>query len=158
MKHPDIDRHVEYISTWLAKFGYTLNCTVESLPNGQVGNYESGSVFEKEIQICVSTDNIRVFIEEMNLPQNEYDIQCELTVYHEVGHALMEQLIDWSENIDEMEELLDGYYGKKYFDIFNDDNKTEEQIVEEFAEGMYSTDGSLLQSCFEETDKKLSNS
>lgn len=73
-----------------------------------------------------------------------------------MGHALFEQLIDWSENLEEVETLLDGPFGEKYFDIFNDDNVTEEVLVERFARDFENeTSVSLLRQCWEEINKTI---
>ena len=152
---------LEKISQWLAPLGYTLSIEdMEDEVPGLLGQYENGSVFEKEILIRVSTQNIRTFIKEYNRDfpkeRRNYTDECALTVFHEVGHALMEQLNDYADNIEGFLERLKVDPEEPfspYFDVFYDDNKTEEEVVEDFAWGFLDGSSSKLQKCMEETDR-----
>lgn len=139
------------VSPFLNKFGYSLTIEDTCLPNNRIGEYEAGSVFEKDIIVRIDSRKIRRITGKDN-PYRETDVneQIQLTVFHETGHALMEQLIDWAEYLPEAEELVNGPFGKKYFDIFNDDRIDEETIVERFANAFFDKSPSLLQNCFEE--------
>ena len=155
----ELRRPLKRINDYLQPFGLsvTLDTSPMELSEKYLGEYESGSVFTKEIVIRVNLKGILETADSLGLPYHGYLRQCELTVYHEVGHALEEQLIDWSENIDEMRLLLDCDYGLIYFDIFNDDCVSDEEIVEAFACGICTRTGSLLQRCWEDTNSLLNN-
>lgn len=156
---PEIQAPLDKIGSYLEPYG--LTATLDQDPDGfkenEIGEYENGSVFEKNIIFRINTDNIREAAKEECMYYMDFYLeQCRITVYHEIGHALMEQLIDWTENLEEMEALLDGQFGKTYYDIFNDDNCTEEEIVEDFAKGFDNEKPSLLQRCWEEANKLIS--
>lgn len=121
------------------------------LPRGRVGEYEAGSVFEKTIVIRVSYDNLRAEASEIGLTQGELLREARITVYHEAGHGLMEQLLDWADSFPEETAGL----AEKYFDIFDDANLTEEEIVESFARRFDAGASSLLKSCFVEANALL---
>lgn len=141
------------ICNFLKPYGLTVTCETESIDNGVLGEYESGSVFSYDIICRIDLDNLKKCCKEERCSLAE---QIKLTIYHETGHALMEQLIDYAENLPEMDTLLRGHFGQKYFDVFNDDHLDEETIVEDFAHGFLYNHGSLLQSCFEEFHHSIS--
>lgn len=151
--HIDLLEAVTDIGTWLSPFGYTLQCDDEDLSEGQLGSYEKGSVFEKEILIHVSPDNIEKATQyEINDRYGNPGNQVRITVFHEVGHALLEQIIDWANNIPEIDELCNGPFGEKYFEVL-DDSVEEETVVEDFAWGFFDGIPSPLQKCWEELNK-----
>lgn len=145
------------MTRWLHPFGYSLSLAKEELNPDTLGEYEAGSVFEKEIIIRISLPNIIKCAKENHLNQSQLSDEIRLTVYHEVGHALMEQLLDYAEYYEDISSLLDTSFGDTYFDIFNDDRCTEEQIVEAFARGILNNNESLLERCFKETEQILIN-
>lgn len=155
-------RPVKTINEWLQPFGYSLLVDRE-LPygdepaDGLLGIYDAGSVFEKEIRINIFTDHIRLATTGNRLPRRRYERECALTVFHETGHALMEQIIDWMENIEEAARLADGPFGDKYYDILNDDFLSEEQVVEDFAHAFIRGRDGLLGECFREMSDYLSS-
>lgn len=144
------------INEFLTPFGLSARCRPSAERTGSpVGVYESGSVFEKDITFRLFPRNIIDAFEddaEDTLP----DIleETRITVFHEVGHGLMEQLLDWGESFrDALAEIMDG----KYFDIFYDDNVTEEDIVEDFARAFNKGLNSPLQEAVEEVSSILEN-
>lgn len=143
------------MSQWLRPYGYTLSLERENLNPDTLGEYEAGSVFGKDIVIRISLSNIIKCSKENQLNRSELSDEIRLTVYHEVGHALMEQLLDYAEYYDPISSLLDTSFGDTYFDIFNDDRCTEEQIVEAFANGILTHEESLLERCFKETSEQI---
>lgn len=150
-KPKELSQALKVIRQWLKKLGYslTLDPDTSSFHEGQLGEYEGGSIFEKDIVIRVSTENISKTCEEDSFLFPDYEEEVHLTVFHEVGHALMEQLIDYAENIDEFLPEIEKKYGDKFFDVFNDDNLTEETLVEDFARGFEHKNKSILQECAE---------
>lgn len=150
-KSNELSQALKVIRPWLRKLGYslTLDPDTSSFHEGQLGEYERGSVFEKDIVIRVSTENIWKTCEEDPFLFPDYEEEVHLTVFHEVGHALMEHLIDYAENIDEFLPEIEKKYCDKFFDIFNDDNLTEETLVEDFARGFGHKNKSILQECAE---------
>lgn len=145
------------MNKWLKPFSLSLSCEKENLRGDRLGEYEMGSIFEGEIKSRIDLKNIIASAKEDDLDQDEICRQIRLTIYHETGHGLMELLIDYAENYEEFQPLLGGDFGKKYFDIFNDDNTDEETIVEAFANCFEENKKSLLQLCVEETMNYLSN-
>ena len=145
------------MNKWLKPFSLSLSCEKENLKGDRLGEYEMGSVFEGEIKSRIDLKKIIASAKEDNLGQDEICRQIRLTIYHETGHGLMELLIDYAENYEEFQPLLNGDFGKKYFDIFYDDNTDEETIVEDFARCIEGNEKSLLQLCVEETMNYLSN-
>ena len=150
-KPKELSQALKVIRPWLRKLGYslTLDLDTSSFREEQLGEYERGSVFEKDIVIRVSTENIWKTCKEDPFLFPDYEEEVHLTVFHEVGHALMEQLIDYAENIDEFLPEIEKKYGDKFFDVFNDDNLTEETLVEDFARGFEHKNKSILQECAE---------
>lgn len=152
----DIQVALREINAWLAQHS-DLTASVdetEELQENCIGEYKAGSVFSKEIIIRVSEKHIRDMLDEDEFDYEEtVSQQLQLTVYHEVGHALFEQLIDWSENIYELDAAIEGDFGKCFHDVFFDDGQDEESVVEDFATGFYQSTGSLLERCWMETNK-----
>ena len=148
---PELSQALDAIRPWLRGLGYSLSLDPDtsSFIDGQLGEYELGSVFEKDIIIRVSTENIRKTCEEDPFLFPDYEEEVHLTVFHEVGHALLEQLIDYAENINEFLPEIEKKYGDKFFDVFYDDNLTEEELVEDLARGFEYNTSSVLQECAE---------
>ena len=146
---PELSQALDAIRPWLRGLGYSLSLDPDtsSFIDGQLGEYELGSVFEKDIIIRVSTENIRKTCEEDPFLFPDYEEEVHLTVFHEVGHALLEQLIDYAENINEFLPEIEKKYGDKFFDVFYDENLTEEELVEDFARGFEYNTSSVLQEC-----------
>lgn len=156
---PGLFHPLKKINGFLKPFGLSVGADSDASAapsEDSVGSYEAGSVFTKEILVHVFPDRIRTGLEE-NGSTGGYASELALTLYHEVGHALMEQLIDYSENIPEFYPSMTAKFGSRFFDIFNDDNLSEEDIVEAFAQRFHSGKNSILQSCWEESNKILKN-
>ena len=139
------------IRPWLSSLGFTL--TLDDDRSGfhecQLGEYEAGSVFEKDIIIRVSLKNIRKMCREDPFLFPDFEEEVRLTVFHEVGHALVEQLIDYADNISEFLPELKAEYRDKFDEIFDEDLDNEETLVENFARGFNGKTKSLLQECAE---------
>lgn len=148
---PELAAPFGAVETWLKPFGLslTLDPDTRHFSEGQCGEYEDGSVFEKDITIRVHRENIRDYVDEQSPWGNSFEDECSLTVYHEVGHALVQQLVDYSENIAEFLPSVERLFGDRFFDVFNDDNLSEEELVEDFAYGFLDGTGSTLQECAE---------
>lgn len=114
---------------WLELTGLSLEILTDRPPREYgVGEYETKSVFTGTIQIRVGLYEIM----KMSNPE-ELQADVRVTVFHEIGHALMEWLNELSD--EEIEP-----YKEEYFDIFYDDNGVdEEDIVEEFGESFDDT-------------------
>lgn len=143
---------LDRINAWLEPYGLEARVSNERLPKRTIGQYEGGSVFEKTILTRIDMEKHRKLCKEENLSLQG---QLSMTLYHEVGHALMEQLIDYVDNIPEANKLVDGPFGEKYFDIFFDDCLTEEEVVEEFALRFFYGKESPLSLCFKEMSDYL---
>lgn len=131
----------------------SLTVGTDSLPKGKIGEYERGSVFEKNVTVTVDVNQIRHL-----LPYWEDALkESVITLWHEVGHAIVEQVIDWTENIPEAEEFASGPTGERFFNVFNDDFLTEEELVEDFALAAISGMRSELDGCWKEMNKYLEN-
>lgn len=153
------------INQWLEPYGYSVKCEITDFGKDQLGEYESGTVFSKEIEIKVNPTAIKRACQ--NDPcKDKYSDPCnqvKITVYHEVGHAILEQLIDWAINIHELIDTEDDDkvntdpYGEKFwqnfFEVF-DDKVKEETVVEDFAWGFFNEKPSHLQICWDELNKK----
>ena len=144
----EINTALAKVNEWLKPDDLTVVSNKEKFPKNKLGSYECGSVFEKTIQVNLDVENIiKASRESFIFEPNE---QIRITIYHETGHALVEQILDWAENIPELEERINGEFGEKYFNVFNDDHLTEEQLVEDFALSFDKGYRSELKSCWEE--------
>lgn len=129
-----IQAAVKKISDYLQPFGLTLSCNESPEQGNTTGLYEHGSVFSKDIEITIYPKVISKICREDPFQDKYSDpaVQTRITIYHEVGHAMMEQFIDWMESIPRISTLCDGEFGKRYVDIF-EDYYDEENVVEDFA-------------------------
>ncbi len=153
-----IEKAAKQINQWLSQFGYTLDYDTEVLDDDVLGLYEAGSVFEKEIQVHLNPAAIHeACLDLVNDTYSNPNTQVQITLYHEVGHALVEQIADWMENIPEINQLCSGPFGKKYSEIIND-GKDEEEVVEDFAYGFFNRTSSPLQECWEELNHFIKKS
>lgn len=150
----ELNAALSHVNVWLKAYGYTVSLDVSSKPENDevIGEYEVGSVFEKDILVRVYPKRLQMVADEDDMTENELLSQCRYTLYHEVGHALMEQLIDWDENLPELKEKLDRWFWTEFYDVFNDDNMTEEKIVEDFAIAFNDDSDSLLQRCWQKVN------
>ena len=146
-----LDEALFAIRPWLSSLGYalTLDDDLSGFHEGQLGEYEAGSVFEKDIIIRVSTENIRKTCQEDPLLFPDFEEEVRLTVFHEVGHALVEQLLDYADNINEFLPELNAKYGDKFDEIFDENLDNEETLVEDFARDFGGKTKPLLQECAE---------
>lgn len=147
----ELSRTIISIRPWLSSLGYTLTLDddLSSFHEGQLGEYEAGSVFEKDIIIRVSLKNIRKTCREDPFLFPNFEEEVRLTVFHEVGHALVEQLLDYADNISEFLPELKAKHGNRFDAIFNEELDNEETLVEDFARGFNGKTKSLLQECAE---------
>lgn len=144
-------------NAWLAPFDLCLEVEAESNGDGRVGEYEAGSVFEKSIRVVIFPDEIVkwCFEEQDTLPFSEITsekVQTQVTIYHELGHALVEQIIDWMEYLPEADEIFTDEFCRKYGSVVDDDID-EETLVEDFAYAFMYDKADPLKACFEELNK-----
>ena len=148
------------ISDWLKPFGLSVEYTTETLREGQVGEYELDSVFTKIISLKIDADNLVGFCLKEQ-PSTDMDkfvaTQAELTIYHEVGHALVNQITDWYENIQEIHDYVENILINNYFNVFDDQFLSEEDLVEDFAYHFLNERPDQLKEAFEKLDKFITN-
>ena len=144
---------VRLCNEWLAPSGLSVEVTRGPLKDGLVGSYEAGSVFSKLIRITIDTDRIGRHVDDY--PFEDEKEQIRLTVYHEMGHALVEQIEDWQVDLDEVKELVRGEFGARFEEVFTD-ALPEEDLVEDFAHAFDRERPSTLGLCFEELNARLS--
>ena len=141
---------------WLAKTGsdLTLKCETYSEDDNKIGEYELGSVFEKEILIYINPVAIRKYCYE----EKQYEPDCDeanvrkqtkATIYHELGHALVEQIVDWMEYLPDADKIFTEDFCQRYDSIINDE-LDEETLVEDFAWAFVNKKTDPLMACFEE--------
>ena len=152
----------ETMITWLTPFGLSLEIDTdnnEELDANQLGSYEAGSVFEKEILIHVNPTAIKKACDDDPWDDKYSDVNnvAKTTVYHEVGHALVEQIIDWMENLPESATVFTESFCQKY-DAVIDDALPEEDLVEDFAWNILDETDDPLKNCFEELNRLLNSS
>lgn len=113
---PELSQALDAIRPWLQDLGYSLSLDPDtsSFTDGQLGEYKLGSVFEKDIVIRVSPRNIRKAIHEYPEAFEIFPKEVRFTVFHEVGHALLEQLIDYANNIEDYLLNIEAKYGDKF--------------------------------------------
>ncbi len=147
----ELNEVLSAIRPWLSSLGYDLSLDddLSGFHEGQLGEYEAGSVFEKDIIIRVSLENIRKTCQEDSFLFPDFEEEVRLTVFHEVGHALVEQLLDYADNIERFLPELKAKYRDKFDEIFDEENDNEETLVEDFARGFNGKTKSLLQECVE---------
>lgn len=103
-----------------------------------IGCYESDSVFEGTIEIAFNMDNLySAYNEQVEMypNSNPNTILKEIiytNVFHEMGHGLIEQINDYLQETEELDEIYDN--NKEMFDEALDN---EEKTVEEFAWDLY---------------------
>ena len=157
-----LDESLRKADEWLAPSGLSVQCeTEEPMPPDVLGEYEACSVYEKQIHIWVNIPGIAAYCYTGGEcpPGHRWDGLREIvatTVYHEVGHAVVEQIRDWDDNIPEIRSLVRRRLRHQYNDVF-DGLLDEEVIVEDFAWGMLEGRPSQLQRCFEDLNRFIEN-
>lgn len=167
---------VSIIAEWLSPHGLNINVRIEDDADdpSKIGEYERGTVFGKTIEVTVCPQAIRDYIKDdvttwemkddlqragwasrQGLRKRYSAFQFAMTVYHELGHALLEQIIDWMENIPEFDEFFGEDFIKRY-DAVLEDSLPEEDLVEDFAWSCVQGHVHVLKSCFDEMSEKLS--
>lgn len=167
---------VAAIDELLAPEGLDIDVRLEDDADNptRLGLYEAGTVFAKTIEVTLFPQTIRDYVhhdttaDEMigdlrlagwtrrGALKTDYSaFQLALTIYHELGHALLEQIIDWMENIPEFDEILGEDFIKRY-DAVLEDSLPEEDLVEDFAWSSVQGHIHVLKSCFIEMSEKLS--
>lgn len=154
------------VRAWLEPYGYSVILCNEEQPDDKnwLGQYEAGSVFSGLIEIRVSKERIYKYslpFWRVNAPSKEKKAmemakETAITFYHEVGHAIMEQIIDWYENIPEIREHVETKMMDRYFDVFDDSNVSEEALVEVFAHAFHQgKEDETLRMCFNELNNYI---
>ena len=152
-----IDKAILKSNSWLKPFGLTLEVETSEKTDGRLGDYDAGSVFEKTIRVIIYPDCIaETCVEESEF--NPYSIlsceedQIQITIFHELGHALVEQIIDWMENLPNSDEIFTDDFCQRYESVI-DDGLDEETLVEDFAYAFMFDKTDPLKACFEELNK-----
>lgn len=122
--------------------------------SSRLGSYELGTVFEGEIVVNVFVDNLLKSYRECERDSDRYSTdysvlaeEAYVTVLHEVGHGLMEKILDYANNVEEIDEWVSSEEAGPFYDVFNDDNLSEEDLVEAFARASWRKEESLLSRC-----------
>ena len=147
----ELQMALDAISPWLDNLGYSLSVDTDTSLFGehQVGSYDAQTVFSKEIVIRVSLPNIEASTRRNPLPLADYLAEVHLTVFHEVGHAMAEQLKDYCINVSDDIREINKLNGNRFDGILEDIFTREETLVEEFARDFYYKRTSLFQECVE---------
>lgn len=134
---------------WLSAFDLGLEVDTDSteMPDDKLGEYELGSVFEKTILIRVNQPAIKNACKET--PEISVEDATATTVFHEVGHALVEQIVDWMEYHPDAEDIFTEDFCSRYESVV-EDTIDEEDLVEDFAWCFLEGQENPLQACFEE--------
>ena len=152
------------IGAWLKPYGYDVLLCRDELPGNKrwIGMYESGSVFSGMIEIYVSEERIykyllpvwREYAYPKEMRAEDMADETAITFYHEVGHAILEQIIDWYENVPEIYEYVETKMMDRYFSVFDDAVFDEEILTENFARDFHAENKkNELRKCFD----KLNN-
>ena len=176
MEEESLRNAVSSIVEWLSPHGFDINVRIEDDADdpSRMGVYEMGTVFGKTIEVTVSPQAIRDYIKyyatawemeddlqragwtsRQGLRKRYSAFQFAMTVYHELGHALLEQIIDWMENIPEFDEIFGEDFIMRY-DAVLEDSLPEEDLVEDFAWSCVQGRVHVLKSCFIEMSERLS--
>lgn len=167
-------RTLEAVREWLAPQGLDISLSTENNDDSSLlGLYEAGSVFSKTIEVTVFTENIRKVAEELETDEVQFELisfglvprrdllsqytalNIGLTICHELGHALLEQIIDWMENIPDFDDKVGTDFIERYDSVL-DDGLPEEDLVEDFAWDTASGKTHVLKACFLELSDILS--
>lgn len=176
----DIKKNMENVRTalgkaradmeeWLYPFGLSLeiDTTWENPTDNKMrlGTYKSGSVFEKTVRICIDLGaSVLCCMEEpFSDRYSKVGGVVRTTVYHEVGHALVEQIEDWMLNFPESRAIFDDAFREKYAPVIDaingrsdDQFLEEEDLVEDFAWNWLGGCDDPLRGCFEDLNARLS--
>jgi Zn-dependent oligopeptidase len=143
----NIDFIISKAKSYLDDFGLELEILDENdapirVDDDWVGQYEHDSVWTGTIQVYLNMELIKRLSDEFCSAEEENNIVS--TLYHEIGHGLLDMIIELPE------ESVEAYENDpEFFDIFNDDNMSEEDIVEEFGESFVGGHPSLLRKLLE---------
>ena len=127
----DIERIINRVrkgaEKYLKQFGLNLDIEIDNDPS-YVGMYEHDSVF---------TGTVKIYLNVLSILNNSEDDDFEpnliVTIYHEIGHAMMNF-------IEEIDEVYLSDYELDFFDVFYDDNGVdEEDLVEDFGQSFDSS-------------------
>lgn len=108
----------------------------EKADKNNIAIYKTDSILEGTIIYWINFPVMAdYFIRENECSSEVYKEQIHISVFHEIGHALLEKLFDWyNEGDDEYDQQIDSFPDKTIVSLFTDWNKeTEEKLIEEFA-------------------------
>lgn len=108
----------------------------EKADKNNIAIYKTDSILEGTIIYWINFPVMAdYFIREDDCSTEAYKEQIHISVFHEIGHALLEKLFDWyNEGDDEYDQQIDSFPDKTIVSLFTDWNKeTEEKLIEEFA-------------------------
>lgn len=108
----------------------------EKADKNNIAIYKADSILEGTIIYWINFPVMAdYFIREDDCFSEAYKEQIHISVFHEIGHALLEKLFDWYyEGDDEYDQMIDSFPDKTIVSLFSNWNKeTEEKLVEEFA-------------------------
>lgn len=144
----------KHASEWLKNYGITIDISIDKENTDICGEYEADSIFTDTISITVYPRAIRRACQEdrsQGFKDKYSDVsnQTKVTIFHEIGHALVEKIIDWIEYYPQTQQLIDADFEKKYDSVIND-SYPEEDLVEDFAWDFLEKRQNPLMNCFEE--------
>ena len=158
VKKNAINSALDKCREWLLPFGLDIECEQTELPDGILGEYEHDSVFTKTVLVRICPENIRKECDELCHDLDARDArkflnnELKLTIFHELGHALVNQMLDWYWEIPERHNHVETEMMDRFFDVFDDENMAEEDLVETFARHFLHGRPDQLKGCFEKLD------
>lgn len=88
-----------------------------------------------EITIAINDEQIRLVCDEYEM-SDEIEEQIEISIWHEIGHGIVDRIRDYYDGIDEDDELQGFFDEPEVKKIMNEIENDEESVVEEFGQYM----------------------
>lgn len=88
-----------------------------------------------EITIAINDEQIRLVCDEYEM-SDEIEEQIEISIWHEIGHGVVDRIRDYYDGIDEDDELQGFFDEPEVKKIMNEIENDEESVVEEFGQYM----------------------
>lgn len=135
----------------------------EKADKNNIAIYKAGSILEGTIIYWINFPVMAdYFINEDDCSSEAFKEQIYISVFHEIGHALLEEFLDWyGEGDDDFDQLINSFSDKTIVSLFtNRDKDIEEKLVEEFAALHYENraeESPLFQLCRKIYNNPLNN-
>jgi len=143
-----------YIKQYLgADYSVSIVDSESEMTDSWVAEYHSGSVFDRDIEISFNKNTWVKCANEEEFTYQECLEDLSVTIWHEVGHAIYELLIDYDDN-----GAFDDEQESNIVNIIQSLDSNEENVVEEF--GIYMAgygDESSLARAIDEYDRMYNN-